>query len=42
MRLAISVGRVEGDLLVERYKRMVLEELCREDAAEGDDATNPR
>jgi AcrR family transcriptional regulator len=32
MRLAVSVGRAEGDLLVERYKRMVLEELCREDA----------
>jgi AcrR family transcriptional regulator len=31
MRLAISVGRAEGDLLVGRYKRMVLAELCRED-----------
>jgi AcrR family transcriptional regulator len=42
MRLAISVGRVEGDLLVERYKRMILEELCQEEAAQGDDAINPR
>jgi hypothetical protein len=33
MRLAISVGRAEGDLLVESYKRMVLAELCREDVA---------
>ena len=32
MRLAISVGHVEGDFLVEKYKRMVLEELCREEA----------
>jgi AcrR family transcriptional regulator len=31
MRLAISVGRAEGDLLVRRYKRMVLAELCREE-----------
>jgi len=31
MRLAISVGRAEGDLLVGRYKRMVLAELCQED-----------
>lgn len=31
MRLAISVGRAEGDLLVGRYKRMVLAELCREE-----------
>jgi AcrR family transcriptional regulator len=31
MRLAISVGRVEGDLLVARYKSMVLAELCPEE-----------
>ena len=31
MRLAISVGRAEGDLLVVRYKSMVLAELCREE-----------
>jgi AcrR family transcriptional regulator len=31
MRLAISVGRAEGDLLVARYRRMVLAELCREE-----------
>lgn len=38
MRLAISVGRAEGDRLVERYKRMVLEELCRVDLAQGDNS----
>jgi AcrR family transcriptional regulator len=35
MRLAISVGRSEGDLLVARYKRMVLAELCREEPPQG-------
>jgi AcrR family transcriptional regulator len=29
MRLAVSVDRGEGDLLVEAYKRMALDELCR-------------
>jgi len=29
MRLAISVDRREGDLLVAAYKRMALDELCR-------------
>lgn len=30
MRLAISVGRNEGDAVVATYKRMALAELCRE------------
>ena len=30
MRLAISVGREEGDALVEAYKRMALRELAPE------------
>jgi AcrR family transcriptional regulator len=28
MRLAVSVGRDEGDALVETYKRMALKEIC--------------
>lgn len=34
MRLAISVGRAEGDALVEAYKRMALRELAAEEGRE--------